>query len=181
VHFVTHTSFSSKTLKLISVLILIIFAAVSFKSYQLRAKIIATFRKMQLEKTSVLAGYKMYTAWLFSDELWRKSSKFSKCKPPVILWVFFCTGVSSGEDKTSRRWSVKLYYKKLFGTKCTPLGVRYVFIILAYCILLWCKTLCNILSCIINNVAISKMEDVKRYKKTTWYNVYVTCPTVGVH
>jgi hypothetical protein len=53
------------------------------------------------------------------------------------------------------------------GTKCPPLVLRCVFIRLAYC-MLWCKIVCKMLTYIINNLALSKIEDVKRYYKNDW-------------
>jgi hypothetical protein len=51
------------------------------------------------------------------------------------------------------------------GTKCPPLGLRCVFIRLANCMVLWCKIVCNMLTYIINNIAVSKIEDVKQFCK----------------
>jgi hypothetical protein len=54
------------------------------------------------------------------------------------------------------------------GTKCPPLVLRCVFIRLAYC-MLWYKIVCKMLTYIINNIALSKIEDIKRYKKPMGY------------
>jgi hypothetical protein len=58
------------------------------------------------------------------------------------------------------------------GTKCPPLGLRCVFIRLAYCMALWCKIVCNMLTYMINNIAVSKIEDVKQFCKKRWGTKY---------